>query len=57
MLTRKLYRHVNRGNEDLLRGYRGAWYAGIGLSGMGLILALYFILSTEQVRRRGAVKE
>ena len=47
--------HVNRGNEDLLRGYRGAWYAGIGLSGMGLMLALYFVFS-EQMQRRGAVK-
>ena len=48
--------HVNRGNEDLLRGYRGAWYAGIGLSGMGLVLALYFILS-EQIQRRRNVKQ
>ena len=46
---------VNRGNQDILRGYRGAWYAGIGLSGLGVILGLYFIL-TEQVHRRHATK-
>lgn len=46
--------HVNGGNRDLLRGYRGAWYSGIGLSGMGVILALYFVLS-EQVQKRRAM--
>ena len=47
--------HVNRGNEDLLRGYRGAWYAGIGLSGIGSVLGLYFVFD-EQIRRRRTVK-
>ncbi|MCJ1255696.1 Low affinity NH4+ transporter [Lignoscripta atroalba] len=35
--------HVNRGGTDMLRGYRGAWYAGIGTSGMGVLLSLYFV--------------
>ena len=43
---------VNRGNEDLLRGYRGAWYAGIGLSGMGILFASYFVVSEHLQRRR-----
>ena len=43
--------HVNKGGQDMLRGYRGAWYAGMGLSGMGVVLAFYFILN-EQIRQR-----
>lgn len=44
--------NVNRGNQDLLRGYRGAWYAGIGLSGMGILFALYFLVSEHLQSRR-----
>ena len=44
--------NVNRGNTDLLRGYRGAWYAGIGLSGMGILFASYFVVSEHLQRRR-----
>ena len=34
----------NGGNspEDMLRGYRGAWYMGIGLSGLGLIISVLY---------------
>ena len=38
--------HVNHGGatpEDLLLGYRGAWYFGIGVSGFGLFLSLMFL--------------
>lgn len=35
--------HVNDGGEDLLQGFRGAWYVGIGLSGMGVFLSLCFM--------------
>ena len=35
--------HVNDRGEDLLQGFRGAWYVGIGLSGMGVFLSLCFI--------------
>ena len=37
--------HVDRGGktpEDVLRGYRGAWYLGIGLAGTGLVISLIF---------------
>lgn len=33
---------VNDGGNNLLQGYRGAFYLGIGLSGMGVVLALIF---------------
>lgn len=38
--------HVNNGGmtpTELLEGYRGAWYMGIGLSGFGLFLSLVFL--------------
>jgi hypothetical protein len=33
---------VHVANGDALRGYRGALYMGIGLSGLGLMLSLLF---------------
>ena len=39
--------HVNHGGatpEDLLLGFRGAWYFGIGVSGFGLFLSLVFLV-------------
>ncbi|KAL8827217.1 MAG: hypothetical protein Q9191_003319 [Dirinaria sp. TL-2023a] len=43
--------HVNRNGDDTLRGFRGAWYAGIGLSGLGVALALLFIVNERAQRR------
>lgn len=37
--------HVNSGGADELRGYRGAWYLGIGLDGLGVLLAIALIFS------------
>ncbi|KAK4939420.1 multidrug-resistance type transporter aminotriazole resistance [Elasticomyces elasticus] len=37
--------HVDRGGktpEDVLRGYRGAWYLGTGLAGAGLVVSIIF---------------
>ncbi|KAK3169210.1 hypothetical protein OEA41_008593 [Lepraria neglecta] len=37
--------HVNNGGnspEEMLRGYRGAWYMGIGLSGLGLTISVLY---------------
>ncbi|ETI28461.1 hypothetical protein G647_00910 [Cladophialophora carrionii CBS 160.54] len=39
--------HVNNGgrtSEDLLKGYRGAWYVGIGFAAMGLCISIVFLL-------------
>lgn len=41
--------HVNNGgmtDADILKGYRGALYMGIGLSGFGLALAVTFLLKS-----------
>lgn len=37
--------HVNNGGTSELAGYRGAWYLGIGLDGLGIVLAICLIFS------------
>jgi MFS family permease len=36
--------HVNNGGLDVLKGYRGAWYLGIGLGALGIAVSVCFIL-------------
>ncbi|KAK8879220.1 MFS general substrate transporter [Apiospora arundinis] len=39
--------HVNNGGKtpaDILSGYRGAWYFGIGLAGLGILLSSIFVV-------------
>ncbi|KAF2669229.1 MFS general substrate transporter [Microthyrium microscopicum] len=43
--------HVNNGGktpEDLLKGYRGAEYVGIGLAALGLCISIIFLLKERQ---------
>ena len=38
--------HINNGGKtkaDLLRGYKGALYLGVGLAGLGLVVCLVFL--------------
>lgn len=35
---------LNKNGTDLLRGYRGAWYLGVGLAASGIILTMFFAL-------------
>ena len=44
--------HVNDGGKDVLKGYRGAWYLGIGLAGSGVILSLLFELDNWRKSRK-----
>lgn len=47
--------HVNRGGRtppDLLHGYRCALYLAIGLAGLGILLAIFFLLKTLRDERR-----
>jgi MFS family permease len=37
--------HVNSNGANLLDGYRGAWYLGIGLDFLGVVLAVCLIFS------------
>lgn len=34
---------VNRGAEDVLRGFRGATYMGIGFAGLGVAIAMLYM--------------
>ena len=47
--------HVDRGGFDTLRGYHGAFYVGVGLSAMGVLLSLCFVLD-EMRKARHPVK-
>ena len=47
--------HVNNGGKnptDILKGYRGAWYSAIGLSGLGVLLSLYFALNESKSKSK-----
>jgi hypothetical protein len=44
--------HVNHGGKDVLKGYRGAWYLGIGLAGTGLVIAVLYGLSDWRRSRK-----
>jgi MFS family permease len=37
---------VNGGGTDILKGYRSAWYTGIGLSGVGVLIAILFTIKS-----------
>jgi hypothetical protein len=53
--------HVNNGGtdgSDLLKGYRSAWYLGIGLAGSGAICATIFgITNWRESRKNRTMKE
>ncbi|KAI0603530.1 major facilitator superfamily domain-containing protein [Biscogniauxia sp. FL1348] len=49
---------VNRGGttpEDILRGYRGAWYVAVGLGAVGLAISLAFAWRFSKWQRRVTV--
>lgn len=43
---------VNDGGRDLLKGYRAAWYVGIGLAAAGILLALTFVGVTVMEKKK-----
>ncbi|KAL0929995.1 Drug resistance protein YOR378W-like 3 [Colletotrichum truncatum] len=42
---------VSNKGKDILRGYRGAFYMGVGLSGLGVVLALVFCFVERRWRK------
>ncbi|KAI5860570.1 MFS general substrate transporter [Durotheca rogersii] len=51
--------HVNNGGEnpvDILKGYRGSFYMGVGLSGLGVVVCLAFLVKTT-TQKPAAVRE
>jgi hypothetical protein len=43
---------LNKNGTDLLRGYRGAWYVGIGLAAPVIILTMFFALHEHRKSTR-----
>ncbi|MCJ1435460.1 hypothetical protein MMC27_004833 [Xylographa pallens] len=43
---------VDSGGTNILNGYRGAFYAGMGLSGCGILLSLYFVMHERRSNRK-----
>ncbi|KAI1610243.1 MFS transporter [Exophiala viscosa] len=43
--------HVNDGGKDRLKGYRGAWYLGIGLDALGFLMAIGLIFSWRATQK------
>lgn len=39
-----IVRQVGNGGQDVLAGYRGAWYFGIGLDVLAVVIAIYFVV-------------
>ncbi|KAL4963781.1 MFS transporter [Aspergillus stella-maris] len=52
---------LNKGGTDLVRGYRGAWYLGVGLAASGIILTLFFALhehgKSVRAKRKAALAD
>jgi len=44
--------HVNDGGKNMLKGYRGAWYLGVGFDVLGMALAACLILSWRATEKR-----
>lgn len=45
-------RYVNDDGRDVLKGYRGATYMGVGLAGLGTIIATCFLIVTWTASRK-----
>jgi hypothetical protein len=45
-------RYVNDDNKDVLKGYRGATYMGVGLAGLGTVIATLFLIVTWTSSRK-----
>lgn len=48
---------VNDGGADTLKGYRGAWYMGVGLSGLGMFIAVLYALSCFSKSKKMNIEE
>ncbi|KAI0127744.1 major facilitator superfamily domain-containing protein [Xylariales sp. AK1849] len=53
------YRVNNGGRtpEDMLKGYRGAYYMGMGISGLGIAVCVAFLFKTQRRSRPSAAQE
>jgi hypothetical protein len=44
--------HVNGGGDDMLRGFRGALYFGIGVAGLGMLCSAGLIVNHRRDSKR-----
>lgn len=45
--------HVNNGGKDILKGYRGALYMGVGLAASGVVISSAYVLMSIIRDRKG----
>lgn len=45
--------HVNNGGKDVLKGYRGALYMGVGLAASGVVISSAYVLMSILKDRKG----
>ncbi len=43
--------HVDDGGQNVLRGYRGAFFTAVVLSGLGFLFPIYYILNENRTIR------
>ena len=48
-------RQVNDGGKDVLKGYRGAWYMGTGLAGLGVAVSIVMTWVGWRKERQGKI--
>lgn len=48
--------NVNNGGHDILRGFRGVLYLGIGLAGLGVIVSICFMFVSWRRYRKESVR-
>jgi MFS family permease len=49
--------HVNDGGDNVLKGYRGAWYLSIGFAASGTIIALFYGLHDWRRSQRDSTRK
>lgn len=48
---------INKNGKDLLKGYRGAIYLGVGLASLGVLISFTYMLETFWNNRRDRQKD
>lgn len=48
--------NINNGGRDVLRGFRGALYLGIGLAGLGVVVSICFMFVSWRRYRKTSVR-
>lgn len=47
--------NVNNGGRDIIRGFRGALYLGIGLAGLGVVVSICFMFVSWRRYRKMSI--